>query len=288
MSRLDVAFAGAPVFMPYFPVGYPTFDASVDVIEALAMNGADLVEVGLPFSDPLADGPVIQQATQTALRNGITTADGLRAVAALRARVVGVPLVLMGYYNPLLAYGLPRLAADAAAAGADGFIVPDLPLEESEALAGALRAVSLPLIRMLAPTTPTERARDLLQAAEGFVYLVSLTGVTGTRDQTARGLPDFIGRVRDLSRPGQRLCVGFGISTPAQAREVGRLADGVIVGSACVKAIGQAPEPARAAAEFARSYKVALGTTRAERAERTGVEAGVLRRPRQARGAQEA
>jgi len=259
MSRLDTAFAHAPAFMPYFPVGYPTLDASVDIIEALAKNGADLVEVGLPFSDPLADGPVIQQATQVALENGVTTGDGLRAVAELRARGVSVPLVLMGYYNPLLAYGLPRLAIEAAAAGADGFIVPDLPLEEAALLVEALRAVSMPVIRMLAPTTPQDRARALLQAAEGFVYLVSLTGVTGARDQIAHDLPDFIARVRALARPGQRLCVGFGIATPAQAREVGALADGVIVGSACVKAVREAREPVRAAADFARTFKAALG-----------------------------
>ncbi len=259
MSRLDAAFAHTPAFMPYFPVGYPTLTASVDIIEALAKNGADLVEVGLPFSDPLADGPVIQQATQIALQNGVTTRSGLRAVAELRARGVGVPLVLMGYYNPLLAYGLARLAAEAAAAGVDGFIVPDLPLEESAALADALRAESLPLIRMLAPTTPSVRARALLQAAEGFVYLVSLTGVTGARDRVAQDLPDFIARVRALARPGQRLCVGFGIATPAQAAAVGALADGVIVGSACVNAVGQAPEPVQAAGEFAGSFKAALG-----------------------------
>jgi tryptophan synthase alpha chain len=258
MSRLEVAFSHPPVFMPYYPVGYPTFDLSVDIIEALAKNGADLVEVGLAFSDPLADGPVIQHATQIALQNGVTTAHGLRAVAELRARGVTKPLVLMGYYNPLLAYGLPRLAAEAAAAGADGFIVPDLPLEESAALAEALRARSLPLIRMLAPTTPSDRAQALLQAAEGFVYLVSLTGVTGARDQVAQDLPAFVGRVRALARPGLPLCVGFGIATPAQAQAVGKLADGVIVGSTCVKTIGQAPAPVQAAAELAQSFKAAL------------------------------
>lgn len=258
MARLDMAFSRTPAFMPYFPVGYPTFATSVDVIEALAKNGADLVEVGLSFSDPLADGPVIQQATQIALQNGVTTADGLRAVAELRARGVTAPLVLMGYYNPLLAYGLPRLAADAAAAGADGFIVPDVPLEESAELTEALRGVALPLIRMLAPTTTASRTQALLQAAEGFVYLVSLTGVTGARDQVAQDLPAFVGRVRSLARPGTRLCVGFGIATPDQAAAVGRLADGVIVGSACVKTIGQASEPVRAAEALARAFKAAL------------------------------
>lgn len=258
MTRLETAFSRPPAFMPYFPVGYPTLDTSVEVIEALAKNGADLVEVGVSFSDPLADGPVIQRATQVALQNGVKTADVLRAVAELRARGVTIPLVLMGYYNPLLAYGLPRLAAEAAEAGADGFIVPDLPLEESAALVAALQAVGLPWIRMLAPTTPPERAQALLREAEGFVYLVSLTGVTGARDQVAQDLPEFIARVRGMARPGLPLGVGFGIATPAQAGAVGRLAEGVIVGSACVQAIGQAAEPVRAAEDFARAFKEAL------------------------------
>jgi len=259
MSRLKAAFSHPPAFMPYFPVGFPTFDVSVDVIEALAKNGADLVEVGLSFSDPLADGPVIQQATQVAHQNGVTTAGVLKAVAELRARGVTIPLVLMGYYNPLLAYGLPRLAADAAEAGADGFIVPDLPLEESAPLIEALGAAGLPWIRMLAPTTPPERARALLSEAEGFVYLVSLTGVTGARDQVSGDLPGFIGRVRNLARPGLPLAVGFGIATPAQAQAVGRLAEGVIVGSACVKTIGQASDPVQAAVSFAQAFKAAAG-----------------------------
>ncbi len=258
MSRLTAAFSRPPAFMPYFPVGFPTFDVSVDVIEALAKNGADLVEVGFSFSDPLADGPVIQQATQVALQNGVTTAAVLRAVAELRSRGVTIPLILMGYYNPLLAYGLLRLAADAAAAGADGFIVPDLPLEESAPLLEALRAAGLRWIRMVAPTTPPERAQALLAEAEGFAYLVSLTGITGARDQVAADLPEFIGRVRSLARPGLPLAVGFGIATPAQAQAVGRMAEGVIVGSACVKAIGQASDPVQGAVSFTRAFKGAM------------------------------
>ena len=139
--------------MPYFPLGYPTPELSVDVIEALAKHGADLIEVGLPFSDPLADGPVIQRATHIALEQGMTVARALKCITDLRARGVTLPLILMGYYNPLLAYGLARVAADAAQAGADGFIVPDLPPEESAEMETALGS-GLPLIRMLAPTTP--------------------------------------------------------------------------------------------------------------------------------------
>lgn len=259
MTRLQNAFAhGRPAFMPYFPLGCPTPDASVDVIEALARGGADLIEVGLPFSDPLADGPVIQHATQVALRNGMTLARGLRAVAELRRRGVGIPLVLMGYYNPMLAFGLPRLSTEAAGAGVDGFIVPDLPPEEDAEFAETLRLVSppLPIVRMLAPTTPPARARAVILGAQGFLYLVSLTGVTGARAELPLGLAGFIERTRALT--SLPLCVGFGISTPEHARAVGKIADGVIVGSACVKAIGAAADPAAAAERFARAFSAAL------------------------------
>jgi len=254
MTRLDSAFTHRPTFMPYFPLGYPSPEASVDVIEALARGGADLIEVGLPFSDPLADGPVVQRATQLALKNGMTVTRALRAVTELRTRGVSIPLILMGYYNPFLAYGLKRLVADAVKAGADGFIVPDLPPEEAaefEALAG-----DLPLVRMIAPTTPPERIQMITRGARGFLYLVSLTGITGVRDHLPEGLTDFVAGVR--KHTDLPLCVGFGIGTPEQARAVGQIADGIIVGSACVKTIGEAADPKRTAEEFARAFKTAL------------------------------
>ncbi len=267
MHRLTAAFDRRPAFMPYFPLGFPTEAASLDVVEALARGGADLIEVGVPFSDPLADGPVIQRATQVALQQGMSVARALRGVGQLRARGVGVPLVLMGYYNPWLAYGLKRLAAEAAEAGADGFIVPDLPPEEAGEFESALAAAAGPdgpaLIRMLAPTTPPERARRVAQDARGFLYLVSLTGVTGARSELTPGLPEFVARTRAQAPQGLPLCVGFGIGTPQQARAVGRLADGIIVGSACVKAIGDGADPVQAAEAFARSFKEALETERA-------------------------
>jgi len=273
MSRLDSAFDTRPAFMPYFPLGYPSPEISVDVIETLAKNGADLIEVGLPFSDPLADGPVIQRATQIALQNGMTVSRALRAVADLRARGVTVPLVLMGYYNPLLAYGLSRLALDAAQAGADGFIVPDLPLEESaefeSALTGGREATPLPLIRMLAPTTPPNRVHMITHAsrARGFLYLVSLTGVTGARQSLPEGLTEFIARVREHT--DLPLCVGFGIATPEHARAVGQIADGVIVGSACVKTIGEASDPVRAAEAFGQAFRTAIDQTGRQRPARS-------------------
>jgi len=265
MNRIDEAFNSKPIFMPYFPLGFPDLETSINIIEALAQNGADLIEVGLSFSDPLADGPVIQKATQIALENGITTAKSLSAVAELRRRGVEIPLILMGYYNPILAFGLENFICEAGSAGADGFIVPDLPIEESEEFARAGRICreqqdhadeSLPLIRMLAPTTPSERMEKIAGGAQGFIYLVSVTGVTGARKSVADGLASLIERVREhTSIP---VCVGFGIGTPEQAQEVAANADGVIVGSACVRNIGESEKPVEAAQEFAKCFHAAL------------------------------
>jgi tryptophan synthase alpha chain len=263
MNRIENAFKNKPIFMPFFPLGYPDLDTSIDVIEALAKNGADLIEVGLSFSDPLADGPVIQKATQVALEKGITVRKSLEAMKELRKRDVDIPLVLMGYYNPMLAYGLEKFVCDAIEAGADGFIVPDLPMEESDefsiALSGATRqgsAVEAPLIQMLAPTTPDERMEMIARNAKGFIYLVSVTGVTGERKSISDGLGDLISRVREhTSAP---VCVGFGIGTPEQAKEVGNMADGVIVGTACVRTIGESETPVETAKEFARNFANAL------------------------------
>jgi tryptophan synthase alpha chain len=274
MSRLDDAFKNKPIFMPYFPLGYPDIPTSVDVIEALAKNGADVVEVGLSFSDPLADGPVIQRATQMALEHGITLPRSLVAVAELRKRGVTIPLILMGYYNPILSYGLARFVKDAQAAGADGFIIPDLPPEESDEFVGALSSAStagasttglesgpplstvLPLIPMLAPTSPSERMEMIARNAKGFIYLVSVTGITGERREMAAGLADLIAQVR--AHTSAPVCVGFGIGTPEQAKAVGALADGVIVGTACVRTIGASKTPVETAKEFAKSFADAL------------------------------
>jgi len=257
LADIERAFNRKPAFMPYFPIGYPTAADSLGAIEALAGNGADLIEVGIPFSDPLADGPVIQRATQIALQNGVTVPGVLESIAELRRRGVGIPLILMGYYNPILRFG-PKAFCDAAvAAGADGLIVPDLPAEESTELEDALGG-RMPLIRMIAPTTSADRARRICAGAEGFLYLVSVTGVTGARDRVPPGLPEFITRVRLTAPKGLPLCVGFGIATPSQAAEVGKLADGVIVGTACVRAVGESADPKRAAADFAAAFRKAL------------------------------
>ena len=261
MNRIENAFKNKPIFMPYFPLGYPDLDTSIDVIEALAKNGADLIEVGLSFSDPLADGPVIQKATQVALEKGITVKKSLEAVKELRKRGVDIPLVLMGYYNPMLAYGLEKFVCDAVDVGADGFIIPDLPMEESDEFENALSGAagedeSLPLIQMLAPTSSPERMEMIARNAKGFIYLVSVTGVTGERKSISEGLGELIARVREhTSAP---VCVGFGIGTPQQAKEVGKMADGVIVGTACVRTIGGSENPVEAARQFAVEFRGAL------------------------------
>lgn len=260
MSRIEAAFHNKPIFMPYFPLGYPDLDTSIDVIEALAKNGADLIEVGLSFSDPLADGPVIQKATQVALERGITVRQSLEAVKQLRRRGVEIPLLFMGYYNPMLAYGLQEFVCDAIEAGIDGFIVPDLPVEESDEFTAALDKLDgrdYPLIQMVAPTTPGERLESITGQAQGFIYLVSVTGVTGERTSLAEGLGELIQRVREHTTVP--VCVGFGIGTPEQAREVSTLADGVIVGTACVRTIGESKYPVEAARQFAASFAAALG-----------------------------
>jgi tryptophan synthase alpha chain len=274
MNRIEDAFKEKPIFMPYFPLGYPDLDTSVGVIEALAKNGADLIEVGLSFSDPLADGPVIQKATQVALQQGITVKKSLDAVRELRRRGVDIPLVLMGYYNPMLAYGLEKFVFDAVDAGADGFIAPDLPPEEAEEFQSALDKIDglvdgrtfpppyrdYPLIQMLAPTTPDERMEKMARDAQGFIYLVSVTGVTGERKSISAGLGELISRVRQYT--SVPVCVGFGIGTPEQAKQVGALADGVIVGTACVRTIGSSENPVETARQFAAAFQAALQEAR--------------------------
>jgi tryptophan synthase alpha chain len=265
MNRIENAFKNKPIFMPYFPLGYPNLETSIDVIEALAQNGADLIEVGLSFSDPLADGPVIQHATQIALEKGITVKKSLAAVKELRQRGVDIPLILMGYYNPMLAYGLENFVSDACEAGADGFIIPDLPAEEADEFTSVVGAAlpdrpPLPLIPMLAPTSSPERMERIARNAQGFIYLVSVTGITGERKSLAEGLGDLVAQVREHTFVP--VCVGFGIGTPEQAKEVGKMADGAIVGTACVRTIGGSQTPVETARQFAAEFRSALSELR--------------------------
>ncbi|MCZ7545292.1 MAG: tryptophan synthase subunit alpha [Anaerolineae bacterium] len=253
MEHIAAAFraagdAGRTALMPYFTLGYPDPETSLDVIEAVAHAGADLIELGVPFSDPLADGPTIQRSTQVALEQGVNVARCLALTGELRARGVAQPLLLMGYYNPILAYGVERFVEEATQAGADGFIVPDLPPEEADALDAACTAQGSALVYLLAPTSTPARIALVAGRTRGFLYLVSLAGVTGARGQLPPDLAAFVARARAAAHTP--LAVGFGISTPAQARAVGALADGVIVGSALVDAVTGADDPPGAAADF--------------------------------------
>lgn len=249
-----------PAFMPYAVLGYPTPELSLQVVQALVAAGADLLELGVPFSDPLADGPTIQAATQGALEKGVTVADCIAMVAALRARGVETPALLMGYVNPILAYGIQRFVADSAQAGVDGFIVPDLPPEEAGELEVACHGQGLALVYLLAPTSPANRIRLVAEKSQGFIYLVSLTGVTGARDALSPSLADFVGRVRGVTR--KPLAVGFGIGSGDQARAVAQLADGVIVGSALVQRAGRSiDEVHKLATELREALDLAAGST---------------------------
>lgn len=225
---------GRAAFLPYFPIGYPTYEASLEAVLGMAEAGVDGFEIGMPFSDPLADGPTIQAATQVALENGVTVRKCLDAVRDLRARGVRQPMLLMGYLNPVLAYGPEKFVCDAKSAGADGLIIPDLPPEEAAALARACAAAGMALVFFLAPTSSVARIQIVAEQATGFIYMVSVTGVTGARTELPADLKAFIARVR--AETDQPLVLGFGISQPDQAREVSELVDGFIVGSALVKA----------------------------------------------------
>jgi tryptophan synthase alpha chain len=261
MDRIASTFArlsraGRTALMPYLPMGYPLQDSALALVPALVEAGADLIELGVPFSDPLADGATIQAAAQQALANGMTLSLCLEQAAVLRAQGLVTPFILMGYYNPILQMGLEPFARRAADAGIDGLIVPDLPPEEADALQAALRAQRIALVFLLAPTCDHERIQLVAGRTSGFLYLVSLTGVTGARDRLPPDLESFVARARaatDLS-----LAVGFGISTPDQAARVARIADGVIVGSALVRVIVTGPDPVTAASDFVASLRAGV------------------------------
>jgi tryptophan synthase alpha chain len=239
--------------MPYAVLGYPTRATGLAVVRTLIEAGADLLELGVPFSDPLADGPTIQAATQKSLENGTTLKDCLAMVGELRQQGMETPALLMGYINPILTYGPERFVADAAAVGVDGLIVPDLPPEEATELEAVCAKHGLAMVYLLAPTSTPERIKRVAQKSQGFIYLVSLTGVTGARNELPPDLAEFVQRVRaqtDLS-----LAVGFGIASGEQAHAVAQLADGVIVGSALVKRAAESVDSVR---ELAMELRAAL------------------------------
>jgi tryptophan synthase alpha chain len=220
--------------IPYLTAGFPTAAESREALRRVAAAGADFVEVGVPFSDPLADGPTIQRTTQRALEQGMSMTGVL---ALIRGAGLDVPVVIMTYLNPVLAYGIERFVADAAAAGAAGVLLTDLPAGADPALERAVMQSSLALIRLIAPTTDDARLRTALEHATGFVYLISRLGVTGARDRVPDDLASQVQRVRAATH--LPIAVGFGISTPPQAAAAARIADGVVVGSALMDALAQ-------------------------------------------------
>ncbi len=265
MSRIAETFArlraeGRTALMPYLMTGYPERDSAVELAVALEAAGADLFELGVPFSDPLADGATIQQAAERALANGVTLPFCLETVRAIRARGVRAPIVLMGYINPFLQYGLEKLCAELAEAGGDGMIVPDVPPEEAAELQAACAPHGIDLICFAAPTSTDARLQQVMAVASGFIYCVSLTGVTGARTQLWEGLPGFLQRVRrhtDLP-----LVVGFGISTPEHVAQVSQNADGAIVASAIINTIGPLPAEQQLPAATAYVRSLAEATRR--------------------------
>jgi len=227
--------------IPYLTAGYPGKRASLEAVHMVVEAGADFVEVGIPFSDPLADGPTIQRASHAALKEGMTVAG---ALALIREARLPVPVIAFSYLNPLLAYGLERFAGDAIAAGVEGVLVTDLPAGEDPRVEATLRAAGLAVIRLVAPTSTAARLEPLVRGAEGFLYLIARLGVTGARTVVGDALASTIGRVRAATP--LPIAVGFGIASGDQARAVARWADGVVVGSALVERLGRGLEPARA------------------------------------------
>lgn len=235
MSRISSIFKpGHKALIAYIMAGYPDIKATPKIASALAECGCDIIELGIPFSDPLADGATIQKAGYHALLNGTTPQACLEAASEIRQQAA-VPLVFMTYYNPVLNFGLDSFCQSCTTAGINGLIVPDLPPEEGVELEEVSRQNNIDLIYLLAPTSTGERITAVAERSRGFIYLVSLTGVTGARDTLPLELGDFIKKVRQKAR--QPLCVGFGISTPEQAKSVAADADGVIVGSRLLQLI---------------------------------------------------
>jgi tryptophan synthase alpha chain len=229
--------AGRRALIPYVTAGYPTREDTPALLDTLVDAGADILEVGVPFSDPVADGPTIQRSSQRALENGATLEWTIGQVRRLRA-VHDTPVVLFTYLNPVLRYGVGRFLADAAAAGADGVLVTDLPVGVDTVLEHAIEASPLAHVRLVAPTTPPARAERIARQAQGFLYYISRAGVTGARAELREGLVREVEALRAVSHVP--VAVGFGISTPDQAAEVARVADGVVVGSALIDAIERA------------------------------------------------
>jgi tryptophan synthase alpha chain len=256
LSRIASVFARAShtALIPYITVGYPSVETTLKAVPLFTSTGCDIIELGIPFSDPLADGATIQRASYEALKQGITPNVCFEVAEKLR-RQVEIPLVFMTYYNPVLKFGLEQFCSKCAEMGIDGLIIPDLPPEEGKELEKLTKRHKLDLIYLLSPASTEERIKLVSGRSSGFIYLVSLTGVTGARDKLSEELEDFVTRVRE--RTEKPLCVGFGVSTPEQARRVGKVADGVIVGSRIIQLLDE-DESLENACSFIKCLRQAL------------------------------
>jgi tryptophan synthase alpha chain len=263
MKRIEKRFAGLKergekALVAYLTAGFPDLETTRDLILALDAAGADVLELGVPFSDPTADGPSIQRASQKALQNGTTLSRILSLLENLRPST-DMPVVLFSYYNPILAYGNDRFARQAGDAGADGVLVVDLPAEEAGELKKHTDPAGLNFISLVAPTTGPERVHQIVKGASGFIYYISLTGVTGTGRPQVQEIRQNVSRIRKVTQVP--VVAGFGVSTPAQAREIGAETDGIVVGSAFIRLIEEKAYKAglqEAAYAFARRLKKAL------------------------------
>ena len=264
MTALSDALAKAhadnrAALIGYLPVGFPSVEVSIQALRALVEGGADVVEVGIPYSDPVMDGPTIQRATEHAVRLGVGVHDALRAVAAVVD--AGAAAVTMGYWNQVERYGVERFATDLRAAGGSGAITPDLIPDEAAEWIRACDAAGLDRIFLVAPSSTDERIASTAAASRGFVYAAAVMGVTGARESVGAAASDLVARVRTLA-PGIPVCVGLGVSTGDQAAEVAGFADGVIVGSALVRRLLDAPDAAGVAAVRALTEELAAGVRR--------------------------
>ncbi len=272
-SRIAARFAalraeGRGALIPFLEAYDPDHATSMAILRGMPAAGADLIEIGVPFTDPMADGPIIQLAGQRGLRAGATLAGTLEMVRAFRADDDATPVVLMGYLNPILSYGPARFAADAAAAGVDGLIVVDMPPEEAAVLAPHAAAHGLDIIRLVAPTTDDARLPLVLNASSGFVYYVAITGITGTRSAAPEALEAAIPRIR--AHTDLPICIGFGVRSPEQAAHAARVSDGAVVASALIDNLaksldaagGPAPDSARRVLDQVRELAAAVRAAR--------------------------
>ncbi len=258
MNRIDRTFAsGRKVFIPYITAGYPSVAETVKIMHLLVSEGADILELGYPFSDPTADGPVIQKSSQQALVNGFKRESYFRILEEFRGQDSETPVIIFSYYNPIFNMGVEAFAARAAAAGADGMLIVDVPFEEQQQVRPILDALGMHLIQLIAPTTPAARAKQIVEQASGFIYQIARRGVTGVRSDLSSDAAENAAAIKALT--DLPVALGFGVSSPEQAGAIAKYADGVVVGSAIVKELSdRLPDYEEALAKLVRELAEAI------------------------------